>query len=102
MLLVGPLDGTLDRWYGVAGGDGLVVQEERHLGIGLHDQPGVGEACHQDAGELGHVVVHHDRIESGDGVSEWRTVGGSTDIIEASWRALADSLEYWLLKQKGK
>jgi len=37
-------------------------------------------------------------IESSDGVDEWRTVGSSTDIIEASWLALADSLEYWLLK----
>jgi 2-isopropylmalate synthase len=37
-------------------------------------------------------------IESSDGVGEWRTVGGSTNIIEASWLALADSLEYWLLK----
>jgi len=39
-------------------------------------------------------------IESSDGAEEWRTVGSSTDIIEASWLALADSLEYWLLKQK--
>jgi len=41
-------------------------------------------------------------IESTDGVEEWRTVGSSTNIIEASWLALADSLEYWLLKQKGE
>jgi 2-isopropylmalate synthase len=39
-------------------------------------------------------------IESSDGVNDWRTVGSSTNIIEASWLALADSLEYWLLKQK--
>ena len=38
-------------------------------------------------------------IESSDGVNEWRTVGSSSNIIEASWLALADSLEYWLLKQ---
>jgi 2-isopropylmalate synthase len=38
-------------------------------------------------------------IESSDGTDEWRTVGSSTNIIEASWLALADSLEYWLLKQ---
>jgi 2-isopropylmalate synthase len=37
-------------------------------------------------------------IESTDGVNEWRTVGSSTNIIEASWLALADSLEYWLIK----
>ncbi|OGO45163.1 MAG: citramalate synthase [Chloroflexi bacterium RBG_16_60_22] len=40
-------------------------------------------------------------IESSDGVDEWRTVGGSTNIIEASWLALADGLEYWLLKHGG-
>jgi len=39
-------------------------------------------------------------IESSDGVREWRTVGSSANIIEASWLALADSLEYWLLEQK--
>jgi 2-isopropylmalate synthase len=37
-------------------------------------------------------------IESTDGVHLWRTVGSSTDVIEASWLALADSLEYWLHK----
>ena len=39
-------------------------------------------------------------IELSDGVEEWQTVGSSTNIIEASWLALADGLEYWLLKQK--
>ncbi len=38
-------------------------------------------------------------IESTDGKEQWRTVGSSTNIIEASWFALADSLEYWLLKK---
>jgi len=41
-------------------------------------------------------------IESSDGIKEWRTVGGSTNIIEASWLALADGLEWWLLKNKKK
>ncbi|MCL1886040.1 MAG: citramalate synthase [Dehalococcoidia bacterium] len=36
-------------------------------------------------------------IESSDGVKQWRTVGSSTNIIEASWLALADSMEYWLV-----
>ncbi len=39
-------------------------------------------------------------IESSDGEHEWRTVGSSTNIIEASWLALADSLEYWLAKNR--
>jgi len=38
-------------------------------------------------------------IESTDGQEHWTTVGASTDIIEASWLALADSLEYWLVKR---
>jgi 2-isopropylmalate synthase len=37
-------------------------------------------------------------IESSDGTEEWRTMGSSTNIIEASWLALADGLEYWLIK----
>jgi 2-isopropylmalate synthase len=37
-------------------------------------------------------------IESSDGNVSWRTVGASTNIIEASWLALADGLEYWLFK----
>ena len=47
------------------------------------------------AGTGAHVRV---LIESADGEHTWTTVGSSTDIIEASWLALADSLEYWLLK----
>ena len=37
-------------------------------------------------------------IESSDGEHQWQTVGASTNIIEASWMALVDSLEYWLLR----
>jgi 2-isopropylmalate synthase len=39
-------------------------------------------------------------IESSDGMEQWRTVGSSSNIIEASWLALADSLEHWLLKHQ--
>lgn len=38
-------------------------------------------------------------IESTDGHDVWTTVGLSTDIIEASWIALVDSIEYKLLKE---
>jgi 2-isopropylmalate synthase len=37
-------------------------------------------------------------ITSTDGEDVWSTVGVSTDIIEASWIALVDSIEYKLLK----
>jgi len=39
-------------------------------------------------------------IESTDGNSQWHTVGSSSDIIEASWMALADSLEYFLISHQ--
>ncbi|MCF7816733.1 MAG: citramalate synthase [Kiritimatiellales bacterium] len=35
-------------------------------------------------------------IESSDGVSSWSTVGVSENIIEASWEALVDGVEYKL------
>ena len=39
-------------------------------------------------------------IESGDHKEKWATVGVSENIIEASWQALADSIEYKLLQSK--
>jgi 2-isopropylmalate synthase len=39
-------------------------------------------------------------IESTDGEETWTTVGSSSDVIEASWLALADSLEYWLWRRQ--
>jgi 2-isopropylmalate synthase len=41
-------------------------------------------------------------IESRDQDSFWGTVGVSENIIEASWKALVDSVEYKLLKDAGK
>ena len=38
-------------------------------------------------------------IETTDGEYSWSTVGVSTDIIEASWMALVDSIEYKLMKE---
>jgi 2-isopropylmalate synthase len=40
-------------------------------------------------------------IESGDDAARWGTVGVSENIIEASWQALVDSIEYKLLREKG-
>ena len=41
-------------------------------------------------------------IESRDKDAQWSTVGVSTNIIEASWKALADSVEYGLLRHLGE
>lgn len=37
-------------------------------------------------------------IETTDGINSWTTVGASTDVINASVKALTDSIEYKLLK----
>ncbi len=39
-------------------------------------------------------------IESGDGRNKWGTVGVSENVIEASWQALVDGIEYKLLRGK--
>lgn len=39
-------------------------------------------------------------IESTDGENSWTTVGVSEDVVEASYRALVDSIEYFLMKQE--
>jgi len=41
-------------------------------------------------------------IEASDGEETWGTVGVSENIIQASWEALVDSLEYKLFKEKYK
>lgn len=45
------------------------------------------------------VRVH---IETSDGDISWGTVGVSTNIIEASWRALLDSIVYFLYREIDK
>jgi len=37
-------------------------------------------------------------VECADEVDRWQCVGASTDIIEASWLALADAYEWWMLR----
>jgi 2-isopropylmalate synthase len=39
-------------------------------------------------------------IESTDGQRTWGTVGVSTNLIEASWEALVDSVEYKLFLEE--
>ncbi|MTI80816.1 MAG: citramalate synthase [Firmicutes bacterium] len=39
-------------------------------------------------------------IETGDGKRSWSTVGVSSNIIEASWQALVDSMAYGLIKNE--
>ena len=41
-------------------------------------------------------------VVSSDGVKTWGTVGVSTNIIDASWEALVDSIEYFLFRRQAK
>jgi 2-isopropylmalate synthase len=47
-------------------------------------------------GTAGTAAVTRVLIDTQQGHRRWSTVGASTNIIEASWRALVDSLEYGL------
>jgi 2-isopropylmalate synthase len=51
-------------------------------------------------GDAGTAAMTRVLIDSSDGQRTWSTVGSSSNIIEASWQALADSLEYVLLRDK--
>jgi len=47
-------------------------------------------------GTSGTSAVTRVLIETSNGTKTWNTVGASANIIEASWRALADAVEYGL------
>jgi len=48
-------------------------------------------------GENGTEAITRVLIDTHNGTRRWSTVGASGNIIEASWRALADSVEYGLM-----
>jgi 2-isopropylmalate synthase len=87
-----------------AEGDGPVEALDRALRKALQGfYPGISSIELSDykvrvldakAGAAAKVRVH---IESTDGRNTWGTVGVSTNIIDASWQALVDSVEYGLL-----
>lgn len=50
--------------------------------------------------ETGTASVVRVQVEVGDGLETWGTVGASTDIIDASYEALIDAIEYKLVKDR--
>jgi 2-isopropylmalate synthase len=48
-------------------------------------------------GRDGTQAVTRVLVDSTDGIKRWSTVGASSNILEASWQAIADSVEYGLL-----
>ena len=53
----------------------------------------------EDSGAAASVRV---LIDQTDGSDHWGTVGVSTNVIEASWMALVDGIEYMLFKKRNK
>ena len=53
----------------------------------------------EDSGTASTVRV---LIDQTDGTDHWGTVGVSTDIIEASWMALVDGIEFMLFKKRNR
>jgi 2-isopropylmalate synthase len=84
------------RWTGAAQGAAPALSRDRQRAVGRF--PG---ADPRPAG--GHGGHHAVQIESGDGKQTWGTVGVSENIIEASWEALVDSVEYKLfIEEEGQ
>jgi len=95
--------------YTVAEGDGPVNALDNALRKALKEFYPSIETMHltdfkvrvldEKAGTAAKVQV---LIESQDATDSWVTIGVSENIIEASWKALIDSIEYKLLKDKKK
>ena len=91
--------------YTVAEGDGPVNALDRALHGALEEfYPVLKEVVLRDfkvrvinptSGTAAAVRVH---IESADRTSSWGTVGVSENIIDASWQALVDAIDYKLAK----
>ena len=93
------------REHVVAEGDGPVDAISRALRkavVGVY--PGLADVRLSDykvrvlTPEEGTAASVRVLIEHHDGAESWNTVGVSTNLIEASWQALADGVSYWLVR----
>jgi 2-isopropylmalate synthase len=98
-----------ERIYTVAEGDGPVNALDRALRKALAPVfPEIMEVRLADYkvriidGKSGTAAKTRVLITSSDGNETWSTVGVSLNIIDASWEALVDSLEYYLFRKHRK
>ncbi|MEO0416972.1 MAG: alpha-isopropylmalate synthase regulatory domain-containing protein, partial [Verrucomicrobiota bacterium] len=96
-----------EKHYTVAEGDGPVNALDAALRMALSTAyPQINEMDLIDYkvriidGQQATAAKTRVLITSTDGQSRWGTVGVSTNIIQASWRALVDSVEYFLAKKQ--
>ncbi|MEM6822940.1 MAG: citramalate synthase [Verrucomicrobiota bacterium] len=96
--------------HNVSNGDGPVNALDNTLRLALQQKyPEIGEMRLSDykvrivnssTGSASRIRV---LIESSDGETDWGTVGVSDNVIDASWLALVDSVEYFLnIRHNGK
>ena len=98
-----------DRVHAAALGDGPVNALDKALRRALsHKHPELANVHLTDYkvrildAKEGTAAKTRVLLTSSDGEKEWGTIGVSENIIEASWRALIDSLEYKMMKDEGK
>jgi len=94
------------QMYTVAEGDGPVNALDGALRKALIDAyPELAEMTLCDYkvriidGKSGTAARTRVLIESTDGKTSWDTVGVSSNIIQASWRAMVDAVEYFLARR---
>ena len=97
-----------ERVYTVAEGDGPVNALDQALRKALLPHyPEIAAVELQDFkvriidGAAGSAAKTRVLITSSDGEVSWSTVGVNFNIIDASWEALVDSLEYFLFRKRG-
>ncbi|MDZ7800703.1 MAG: citramalate synthase [Trueperaceae bacterium] len=98
------VDGMME--HTAADGDGPVNALDRALGKALRRfYPEIADVYLTDykvrvlgGDEAGTASVIRVQVEFSDGGERWGTVGASTDIIDASYEALIDAIEYKLVK----
>lgn len=95
-------------YHTVAEGDGPVNALDNSLRKALHEvYPEIKEMHLSDYkvrvlnGHEGTSAKVRVLIESSNPTNKWSTVGVSENIIEASWQALVDSVNYMLMKKAG-
>ncbi len=96
-----------ERYYTVEEGDGPVNALDKALRKALLPHyPEIAKVNLEDYkvriidGGKGSAAKTRVLVVSSDGETTWGTVGVSTNIIDASWSALVDSLEYFMLKRR--
>jgi isopropylmalate/homocitrate/citramalate synthase len=79
-------------------GKSNILWKAREYGIDLH---GATPDSRRILDELkGTAAKTRVLVTSGDGEETWGTVGVADNIIEASWRALVDAIEYKLRRDE--